>query len=139
MGHHDTDDTALRLLAAIREQMPLADFAAWLYAQERAPAGLDPALDGRLLAIDYALPEAITALRAVAMEVLRQHRPDLYVDESIRLLLCGLASGVAPLIPACAQLSWYRASGAAWIPDIFAGLDSERIVQFVAAHIVEFS
>jgi len=119
-------DEILRLfISVLRREVPLATFATWLYEHNDIASALDSEVDEQLLAIDYLQPTATEQVDTIMFDVLEKYRPDLADDEHIRRVLCELASGTADIFSACAQLSWYRHSGYAWIPAIFSGIDSE--------------
>lgn len=119
-------DTIFRLFVSVlRREVSLVTFATWLYEHADVASALDSDIDEQLLAVDYCHPAAIDQVDTIILGALKRSRPDLYDEERIRRLVCGLALGTADIFSACAELSWYRNSGYTWIPIIFSGIDSE--------------
>jgi hypothetical protein len=119
------DEIFQLFISVLRRKVPLATFAAWLYEHGEIASAIESDVDEQLLTIDYLQPAATDRVDKIILDVLERYRPDLYNDERIRRLLCGVALGTADIFSACAELSWYRHSGYTWIPVIFSGIDSE--------------
>ena len=119
------DEILHLFVSVLRREVPLATFATWLYEHNDIASAIDSDIDEQLLAINYLQPTVTDQVDNIMFDVLEKYRPNLADDEHIRRILCGLVYGTADIFSACAQLSWYRNSGYAWIPAIFSGIDSE--------------
>jgi len=120
-----SEDTHRHLLAFAIDELPGAEFEAWLYASSELEESLSPDDYLALLAADFRTPEGIREAQGTAERLLEAFDPWCVARARVILVLRGMLNGRVNLLVGLRELAHMHHAGYAFIPVEFAGYEGE--------------